>query len=80
MQKSLDVLSYFNSNFLTLKTKVLNINDKESLEYINEMDKGSVLHFKLSNNNEQLIKFFDFLAECIGRCLCPKNKLNEYEN
>ena len=62
MQKSLDVLSYLNTTYLSMQDKISFEHEKEAVEFINEMDKTSILIFKLSNNTEQLITFFDFLS------------------
>lgn len=80
MQKSLDVLSYLNTTYLSLKDKIVYEHEKESIEFINEMDKTSILHFKLSNNTEQLISFFDFLANFISNIVCSQKKLSDIKD
>ena len=80
MQKSLDVLSYLNTSYLSLKDKVIYEHEKESIEFINEMDKTSILNFKLSNNTEQLISFFDFLANFIANIVCSQKKLSDIKD
>ena len=73
LQKSLDVLSYLNTNYNSLKEKInLNINEKENLENLKIMEKNSLLIYKLSNKKNQLIIFFDFFGNFIS-----KNILNE---
>ena len=80
MQKSLDVLSYLNTTYLSLKDKIVYEHEKESIEFINEMDKTSILNFKLSNNTEQLISFFDFLANFISNIVCSQKKLSDIKD
>ena len=80
MQKSLDVLSYLNTTYLSLKDKIAYEHEKESIEFINEMDKTSILNFKLSNNTEQLISFFDFLANFISNIVCSQKKLSDIKD
>lgn len=77
MQKSLDVLSYLNTTYLSMQDKISFEHEKEAVEFINEMDKTSILIFKLSNNTEQLITFFDFLSNYIRNIVCSEKKLNE---
>ena len=73
LQKSLDVLSYLNTNYNSLKEKInLNIYEKENLENLKIMEKNSLLIYKLSNKKNQLIIFFDFFGNFIS-----KNILNE---
>ena len=73
LQKSLDVLSYLNTNYNSLKEKInLNINEKENLENLKIMEKNFLLIYKLSNKKNQLIVFFDFFGNFIS-----KNILNE---
>ena len=80
MQKSLDVLSYLNTTYLSLKDKIVYEHEKESIEFINEMDKTSILNFKLSNNTKQLISFFDFLANFISNIVCSQKKLSDIKD
>ena len=69
----MDVLSYLNTNYNSLKEKInLNINEKENLENLKIMEKNSLLIYKLSNKKNQLIIFFDFFGNFIS-----KNILNE---
>lgn len=77
MQKSLDVLSYLKTTYLSMKDKISFDHEKEAIEFINEMDKTSILIFKLSNNMDQLISFFDFLSNYIRNIVCSDKKLNE---
>ena len=85
MKKSLDVLSYLQTNYNSFKEKILqnleNNRNKEGIkEYLQEMEKNSNLIYNLSNKKEYLYNFFHFLGEYIQQSLCDLSFLENIEN
>ncbi len=78
IKKSLDVLSYLNTGYNSFKDNINFVNpEKESIEYIKEMEKNSILIFKLTNKSDSLISLFEFLSNFIFQSYCSESKMKE---
>jgi hypothetical protein len=78
IKKSLDVLSYLNTGFNSSKENINFSNpEKESTDFIKEMEKNSILIFKLTNKSDSLISLFEFLSNFIYKTNCSDNKMKE---
>ena len=86
MKKSMDVLSYLQTNYNSFKEKILdnlrnkNKNKEEMKEYLQEMEKNVNLIYNLSNKKEHLYNFFHFLADYIQQSLCDISFIEYIEN
>ena len=84
MKKSMDVLSYLQTNFNSYKERILeniqNKNKEEIKGYIQEMEKNANLIYNLSNKKEHLFNFFHFLADYIQQTLCDISLIEYIEN
>ena len=74
LQKNLDVLSYLNTNYNSLKEKINFNNEKENLENLKKMEKNSLLIYKLSNKKNQILIFFDFFGNFISKSILNEKK------
>ena len=78
IKKSLDVLSYLNTGYNSSKeNNNFNNPEKESTDFIKEMEKNSILIFKLKNKSYSLISLFEFLSNFIYKTNCSDNKMKE---
>ena len=78
IKKSLDVLSYLNTGYNSFKENINFVNpEKESIEYIKEMEKNSILIFKLTNKSDSLLSLFEFLSNFIFQSNCSESKMKE---
>ena len=86
LKKSLDVLSYLQTNYNSFKEKIMNNlenknkNKEDIKEYIQEMEKNANLIYNLSNKKEYLLNFFHFLGDYIQQSLCNINFIEYIEN
>lgn len=85
LKESADVLNYLTESFkdyktqLNLKTNEEKVSLKECNRLINEMDKITVLTYKLTNDIKFMNNFFEVLCSFIIKIICS-DKINEFSN
>lgn len=86
LKESQDVLNYLKNNINENKNKLFiflnsegKLNIKECNSLINEIDKFSILTYKLTNENSCMENFFSIICEYVLKAIC-KNKINEFSD
>jgi hypothetical protein len=86
LKESQDVLNYLKNNLNENKSKLFNLlnsegklNIKECNSLINEIDKNSILTYKLTNETSSMENFFSIICEYVIKAIC-KNKINEFSD
>jgi hypothetical protein len=86
LKESQDVLNYLKNNLNENKSKLFNLlnsegklNIKECNSLINEIDKNSILTYKLTNETLSMENFFSIISEYVIKAIC-KNKISEFSD
>lgn len=86
LKESQDVLNYLKNNINENKNKLFiflnsegKLNIKECNSLINEIDKFSILTYKLTNENSCMEDFFSIICEYVLKAIC-KDKIKEFSD
>jgi hypothetical protein len=83
LKESQDVLNYLHNNFDELKRKLFEIIGKEGMKskdinpFISDLDKNSILNYKLTNDETAMSQMYDLLSEYVVK-LITKSKYNDF--